>query len=290
MAAERGDARSDADPAQRDASAACDPTGMFDAPVPLTGFATAANEGVPRLTGDELELYFNGQFGTATNQDIYRAQRSSLGEPFGPPVAVAPVNTTANEFNPSISSDGLILFFESPRDQGSRLYAATRSSRLGEFDKPFLVANVNSATVSDTDAQPFVTADGQELWFVSNRVGSIGSFDIFRATGNGSSFADPGAGTAVNSTASDFVPALSTDKLTIYFSSLRGPSGKTDYDIWTAHRSTTRDGFPEPVPVGELNSIGNDFVGWLSPDNCRLYFTSNAAGTHDLYVATRHPR
>lgn len=92
----------------------------------------------------------------------------------------------------------------------------------------------------------------------------------------------------LSTNARDFLPTLSADKLTVYLSSNR-PGGKGGFDIWTSHRSTTSDGFPTPKPVPELNSSANEDVGWLSSDNCRIYFSSDVAGTFDIYVATRHP-
>lgn len=278
------------DPAVPDASSICDPTGTFDKPVPLTGLNTAGNEGVPRLTTDEIELYFSGNLTGAPEANIYRAQRSATSQPFGMPIALTQVNTMANEFDPSLSSGELTLFFGSDRvsGEGRHLYVSTRASRVGDFGAPSEVANVNSATVTDVDGQPFVTADGQELWFASNRAGGLGGQDIYRATWNGSGFANVAAITELSTNATDYLPTLSADKLTVYLSSTR-PGGKGSYDIWTAHRSTTSDGFPAPRLVPELNSSATDWVGWLSPDNCRIYFSSTVAGTQDIYVATRHP-
>jgi Tol biopolymer transport system component len=271
------------DASMPDASSICDPTGTFDAPVLLTGVNMASN-GPPRLTADELELYLS------LNTNIYRAQRSTTSEPFGAPIALTQLNTAAQESDPGVSSDGLMLFFDSNRvsGQGYELYVSTRTSRVGEFDAPSQVANVNSATTTVLDVHPFVTVDGQELWFVSTRAGGLGSLDIYRAVWNGSSFANVAAVTALNSNTREYFPTLSADKLTVYLSSDR-PGGKGVFDIWTSHRSTTSDGFPAPMLVPELNSSASEYVGWLSPDNCRIYFSSDRSQTLSIYVATRHP-
>jgi Tol biopolymer transport system component len=286
---QQSDASVPFDSAKPDASSICDPTGMFDAPVPLPGVNTASTEGVSRLTADELELYFSvNQVGMDAN--IYSAQRSTISQAFGAPIALTRVNTAANDYDPDVSNDGLMLLFESNRvsGEGVHLYVSTRTSRVGEFSAPSEVANVNSATVTDNDGQPFVTADGQELWFVSTRAGGLGGNDIYRAVWNGSSFVNVAAITALSSNVDDYLPTLSADKLTIYLSSTR-PGGQGSFDIWTAHRSTISDGFPAPTLVPELNSSAAEYVGWLSPDNCRIYFTSDRAGTYDIYIATRHP-
>ena len=83
---------------------------------------------------------------------------------------------------------------------------------------------------------------------------------------------------------------LSSDKLTIYYSSLRsdgGAHGKPD--IWRAQRHNATGVFDPPSNVGELNSAATDFVGWLSEDGCRLYLSSNRMTSrgYEIYVAQR---
>ena len=279
------------DAAVPDAKTVCDPSGPFDAPVPLTGFATAGSEGVPRLTPDELELYFNGVLGSDTAYTIYRAQRDTTSQPFGPPLALTRLHTAAGEYDPTVTSDGLNLFFRSSlvATEGLHLYVSVRDSRFGEFGAPSEVANAHSPTVTDNDVQPFVTADAQELWFSSNRAGGLGVYDIYRARSNGSSVSTAAAVLELNTNAEDQLPTVSADRLTVYLASTR-PTSKGGFDIWTAHRSTTQDGFPAPTQVSELNSTTTDYPGWLSADNCRLYFTSDRAGNLDIYVAIRHRR
>ncbi len=281
------------DAARPGADMLCDPTSAFDAPVPLAGLSTANTEGVPRLTPDELEFYFyfyvNSTSGTV-DPNILRTQRTSVSASFGAPVAVPRVNTTFEEYDPSVSHDGLTLLFESNRvsKEGFHLYMSTRAAKAAEFGAPAELDHVNSPKVTDTDEEPFLTADQQELWFASNRAGGLGEFDIYRAEWNGTSFGNPAAMITLNAAASDYYPTLSADKLTIYLSSTR-PGGKGGYDIWTSHRSTTSAAFPAPTIVAELNSSAFEYVGWLSPDNCRIYFSSDRAGTFDIYVASRRP-
>jgi Tol biopolymer transport system component len=118
--------------------------------------------------------------------------------------------------------------------------------------------------------------------------GAFGTYDIYRALWNGSSITNVAAITALNSNANDESPILSADKLTLYFASDR--LGGHVFNIWTAHRSTTSDEFSIPTLVPELNLSDEQIPGWLSPDNCRLYFISTSSGDYRVYVATRHPR
>ncbi len=275
-----------------DASTICNPTGTFDAPVVVTNYAsTTDTEQTSRLSPDELTMYISGRWNGATTTHIYSVTRAATSDNFSaPPTELAIVNSTANDWDPTISSDGKTLMFGSQRNanDGNDLFIATRTSTAADFGTPALIANGNSLT--DDDTQPFLTADGQELWFASNRSGTAGAHDIYRSVAAAGSFGTPVRVAEVSSAGDEFLPVLSADKLTIYFATTStGPGTKGGFDIWTAHRATATDPFASPSVVTELNSAGNDAPGWLSSDNCRLYFWSDTAGSSDLYVATRHP-
>ena len=69
----------------------------------------------------------------------------------------------------------------------------------------------------------------------------------------------------------------------------RAPDG-VGWDVWAASRDSPADDFGEPVLVGGMvNGDAGEAPTWLSPDNCRLYFKSDADGDFDLWVATREP-
>lgn len=274
------------------AVAACDPAKAFGAPQPLQGFATTANEeSAPHLAPDELTLYFSGAGGSLTDgssqADLFVASRVKRTDPFGTPKPLA-INTTFNEWDPSVSSDGLTLIYGFNNYAHTRVWFATRNSTLADFSGAAALAGVASSNTSDDDQNPFVTADGAELWFASNRSGGQGLHDIYAAPKSGSTFANPVVQSTLSSPAEDVLPTLSADRLTIYLSSNRtGTMG--GLDIWRAIRVSTQDAFPTPTIVAELNSASDEYPGWLSPDNCRLYMTSLRTGTRDIYVATRTP-
>jgi hypothetical protein len=76
---------------------------------------------------------------------------------------------------------------------------------------------------------------------------------------------------------------------TVYLGSNR--PGSFGYDIWRSQRSRVADRFPSPTLVTELQATGNQYPTWLSPDNCRLYIDSDAAGAgDDILVADRQTR
>jgi hypothetical protein len=64
--------------------------------------------------------------GAAEVEDIYIAQRASLADPFGELVPIGELNTTANDTDPWLASDGHTLVFSSNRDGANQIYVTTR--------------------------------------------------------------------------------------------------------------------------------------------------------------------
>jgi len=109
--------------------------------MPIPGLETV-DAAYEQLSPDELTLYSNEQ---AADPNIWVAHRSTRTGAFGPPTFLSAENTTSSDVYPSVSSDGLTLWFQSNRvtNQGYHLYVATRTSTLVEFGTPGLAATVN---------------------------------------------------------------------------------------------------------------------------------------------------
>ena len=98
----------------------------------------------------------------------------ALGQHFSewsPPVSLGPtVNTASFEVCPSVTKDGLSLYFGSPRPGGLGnvdIYVSQRPSTNDPWGPPQnLGPTINSPFV---DNCPFVTPDGHTLIFLSNR-------------------------------------------------------------------------------------------------------------------------
>jgi hypothetical protein len=168
------------------------------------------------------------------------SHRTNIYEDFGEsgwqtPVPLGPgINTFAPEQGPSYFENrrrGLPqLFFHSVRPDG---VGAVDIYVAEAFGTGVLVPGLNSTA---TDARPSITADGLEMFFHSNRAGAAG-FDMFRATRK--SVLDPwsepeGLGPDVNTTASDFLGAISPDGETLFFTSNR--DGQNDIYVTTRSR------------------------------------------------------
>jgi hypothetical protein len=129
-------------------------------------------------------LYF-ASFGRPEGQgdwDIYASTLKADGT-FGPAVPVTELNTPDRETHPSVSRDGLTLYFTSTRPGsvgGLDIWESTRATTHDRWSSP-----VNLGSPIDTafdDRSPYLSDDGNALFFSSNRPGGFATFDIYMST------------------------------------------------------------------------------------------------------------
>jgi Tol biopolymer transport system component len=264
----------------------CDPTKPFGAPTLVAGInSTVRDQGAELI--DDLTIIFGSDRDSATG-GLYVATRSSPASPFGTPAALTAINATPGATGPTLTSDGLTMYYAltTAQDTGD-IYVTHRASKADAFGPGTQVMGLNS-NVQDLD--PFVTADGSALYFDSARGGGL--LDLYVAVRQ----ADGSFGTSqvlanLNTSATDGHPVLSHDGLTIYWSSNRtdvGTQGGTD--IWMATRPTAAGPFVVPMLVPQLNSPKNESLSWISPDGCMVLLQSDrdgGVGLQDIYQAVK---
>lgn len=213
---------------------------------------SAANDFCPTIARDGHLFYFvSNRAGGCGGADIYTTRLRNKSGFDQPENLGCQVNSAADEASPFPLPDratGPVLYFSSIRPGGfvaeaagavvgdSDLYVS--EARGGVFGAAGLVPGANSAA---EDGQPNVRRDGLELFFFSNRSGTLGLADIYAATREATS--DPWStpvnlGPNVNSAAgAETRPSLSWDGTTLYFGSTRpGGEGSTDHYVTTRQR------------------------------------------------------
>jgi hypothetical protein len=250
------------------------------------------------ITRDGLSLYFNssrpGGFG---GLDIYVSRRSSVEEPWGPPVNLGlTVNSSFNEQTSAISPDGHRLYFASDRPGGFGgldLYVSRRHDKRDDFGwrSPVnLGAGVNSL---EPELGPAIfnqeEAETETVILYFGR-GGVGARDIYVSTlGADGSFGPAVPVAELSGAFDDARPSIRRDGLEMFFDSNR-PGTVGLLDIWVSTRARTSDPWSAPVNVTSLNSAALDARPSLSFDGRSLYFHSGRAGGlggNDIYVSTR---
>lgn len=138
------------------------------------------------------------------------------------------------------------------------------------------------------ESQPSVSANGDKLFFVSNKQGSLGKKDIwvsdiiYSAT-DGLQFSSPvNLGRGVNTKEDDFSPFIHADGKTLYYAS-NGPIGfgKSDIFVSVLKDSIWGRGRNLGMPI---NSSFDDNGLVVSPTGLSACFSSNRANTSDIYL------
>ena len=267
-------------------------------------FNGAALDGCPFVSRDDKTFYMaSNRTGGLGGIDIWVSTRASAGDPWGAPVNVgAPINSSANDFCPTISRDGSLFYFVSNRAGfcgGDDIFMSRR--RPDGWDPVVnLGCDVNSAA---NEASPFPLpeqGEGPVLYFSSNRPGGFAADPVGAASGDADLYVSGsrggvfGAATLVpgaNSAAEDGQPNVRRDGLELFFFSTR-PGTLGMADIYAATRATAWDAWSTPVNLGpDVNSAaGAETRPSLSWDGTTLYFGSTrpgGEGSSDHYVTTR---
>jgi Tol biopolymer transport system component len=224
-----------------------------DAPwgVPVNLGATINSAGgdfAPGLSADGHLLFFaSDRPGGSGLTDIYLSYRGDPQDDFGwsAPVALGPaVNTPAADQAPAFSQSAekgrANLYFSSgpSLNTGQDIYYAA-VSRNGETVGPaVLVAELSDPVAND--ARPAIRADGREIWFFSNRAGSLGNSDLWvstRASVHHSWEPPSNPGSPLNTSALESQPSLSHDGRTLFFTSARPGSIGASQDLWMTTRT-----------------------------------------------------
>lgn len=153
----------------------------WQVPVPLgPGVNTPDSEGGPAYFENRKlgmpQLFFNSlRPGSALN-DIY------VADAFGGAVPVSELNSAGTDADPSITADGLEIFFHSNRtgSAGTDVYSSVRRSVLDPWSTPESLGPVVNTAASENLVG--ISPDGETLFFTSTRDGGFGANDLYMTT------------------------------------------------------------------------------------------------------------
>src|SRR5215510_3744658 len=213
------------------------------------------------------------------------------------------VNSTSNEQGPTLSKNGLSLYFGSNRPGGvgmGDLYVSHRDSVEEPWGTPMNLGAIVNSTADE--ATPNLSRDGHWLYFSSRRPGSLPNangvigFDIWMSyrehVHDDFDWQAPVNVTAVNSPSFDQSPFFFENEEAgirqLFFTRTTPVTGN---DIFVSNQLP--DGtFGPPTLVSELNSALSDAGSSIRFDGLEVFFFSRrpgqgTVGLSDLWTATR---
>ena len=218
-------------------------TASFDSSQVLAGEVNHSfYEGTPSFTKDQTKLYYTGNASEVTKYRAKKVKRKGI----------------------QISEEGLNILhiFESKKE--GKVWAKGKS------------ININSSSYDCVF--PFISSEGDRLYFASNMPEGYGGFDLYYSDLEGdTAWGKPvNLGAAINSELDEMYPYIDAD--TLYFSS-KGGKGFGGADIY---KSAIENGeFGNPQNLGKpYNSSKDDFSFIIKNEKRAGYLSSNRAGVH----------
>lgn len=257
--------------------------GAVKAPVPFQpeslgpGINTPNPEYLPSLSADGQFLVYTAR-PQANNEDIFFSRRQDGAWQPGQPVGA--LNTAGNDSSPSISANGKAMVFTRSSSSGNfGLYFSWQQDGRWTEPQP-LPAPVNT---SAWESQPSLSADGRELYFVSDRPGGQGRLDLWvsRQQPDGNWGKPENLGPAINTPLNEQAPFIHPDGQTLYFMS-KGHPGMGQYDLFLSRRQADGSWGP-PQNLGyPINTPDNEGALIVSLDGKTAYFDTDRLGPTGL--------
>ena len=231
-------------------------------------------------TGEKRDL--TGQY----YEDIYIADYAPETDEFSNLKKLpGGVNTAGHEASISMSWDGNTLFIYRDDKGVGNIYMSNKVD--GQWSQAIkLAAPINTKYYEN---HAFLSPDGKQLYFVSNRPGGYGGKDIWVSERLGDNkWGDPvNLGTSINSEYDEDSPVLLSDGKTLYFSS-KGHENMGGYDVFVSVFENGK--WSAPVNLGyPINTTDDDIFFVPTLDGSIGYFATNrfdSYGNLEIYKLT----
>jgi hypothetical protein len=186
----------------------------------LTQFNTTTTEESPRLSPDDLTLYFG------RNGEIYSATRSAIGMPWSAATPLAGVNTASYEKWLAVCNNGYFMISRANGANGQDLYQGQLGVSAGT-----LVSELSSTS---SEISTFLSNDCLDVYFASNRAAS-GNTELYTAHRVSvlATWPAPTVVTNFGMATDNEDPWMSPNQRTFVFATVRGASTTKDLYIST---------------------------------------------------------
>ncbi|NLR89571.1 OmpA family protein [Flammeovirga agarivorans] len=261
---------------------------------------TEYQELAPVLSADEQMMIFTARRPDSRGKDIdpidglyyedvYISLRDEEGNWSKATSIGNSVNTIGHDAAVGLSPSGNTLFlYRSDRGHTGNIFFSEWNGKLWTSPEK-LPKGINS---DNWETHASLTADGQSLYFTSNRSGkgALGEKDIYVIHKDKyGEWGDPeNLGDHINTEYDEESPFVHPNGNILYFSS-KGHEGMGGYDIYYSERNEKTGEWSVAKNIGyPINTAGDDIFYSISSDGERGYFSSireDSYGGQDIYMA-----
>jgi len=278
---------------------------VYNNPVPfnpkyIKGVSSATDEYIPSISPDGEYMFYARVIELPPNKsdlipkpvfkEKFYVSEKKNGEYDNGKEMPYPFNMNDNEGGATLTIDNNELFYTVCKYVGSYYncdISYSKKDATGSWSDIIALENVNNP---DTwESMPSVSSDGKLLYFISDRPGGVGGYDIYRShkDDQGVWSKPENLGPSINTKGNEKTPFLHTDSQTLYFSS-DSPQllGLGSFDIYYS-RMQADESWKKPTNIGyPINSDADDAGFFVSLDGKTAYYSSNklkGVGGWDVY-------
>lgn len=168
------------------------------------------------------------------------------------------INTLENEYIVGSSPDleSILIRPETYTNSGNLSISQSINKK---YEIPVILPETINST-KDIETAGCLSANGDTLFFSSNRAGGFGGFDIYYSIKIGNSWGIPqNMGSSINTPKDDDYPNIMSDGKTFYFAS-EGYNGMGGFDIYKSTLNTQTHEWNKPQNIGyPLNTTYDDY-------------------------------
>ena len=223
----------------------------WSAPAPVEGFEGGDWERSPEQRSDRLEMLFARYEvvnGGVFNAQIRSATRATSAMPYAAAGVVVDLNDpSADDIEPTLSADGLLVMWSSSRTSGRRAFQVRRPALGAAFSTPVLALGLEARVIYAMD----LTADGLGLYF-----DDASELWFSRRSARDRPFESP-----VPLGISGSGPSVSRDQLEIFYS--------RSFRLFSRRRASIDEAFADEVEIG-IQGASNYGAADLSADGTEL--------------------
>ncbi len=272
---------------------------------PLNKYVNSSFSEFSPLAVSDNELYFSGlrsdtliilsddRLQRTNVSNIYCAKRNKLSGDFDAPQLVPNLNATYEHTgNTTVSADKKIIFvtrYQLNNNVVSHadLYRSSRQNTSASWDAPTLVTELSTETAITKHPAIGRWKGRLGLFFVSNRAGGYGGFDVyFASSGNDGNFgAVENLGANYNTVGNEEAPFYELKSNTLYYSS-DGLPGIGSYDVFSVRDAQIVNPEPPQNLGAQVNTPQDDLFFTLNEAQTTAYLASNRIGAASLRSQT----
>lgn len=234
-------------------------------------------------TGGKENVTINDEF----FEDIWICERGPYGTWTKAKGISQTINTDGNEATIGLSADGQQLYVYRDDKGDGNIYISKLDGNYWTPPYKMDASNINSP---HWEPSACISADGNFMYFVSNRPGGFGGRDIYQCKRlpNREWSHPENLGPTINTPYDEDAPFMHPDGITFFFSST-GHNSMGGFDVFYSTK-VANNVWTKPINMGyPINTTDDDIYFVTSSDGRRAYYASfrpEGKGEKDIYLVT----